>query len=183
MDFFAARGRFDLLPNHVAYRTPEFERAMLLASGLPVADWRRGDVLDARIDRIVQPELIDFDARDLSDWKPFNIGGRVVRLRLASDVTDGPVEFSPPPGAKGWVILNPSRSALRDARVNCVTSSGVALRIRSGARMLADSLGDLEAGVALEDVIRRLDAGVTHTGRLEELLLQLVGDNQKREAR
>jgi hypothetical protein len=175
-DFFASRGKFDVIHDAVDYDTPEFEATMLRTAGLSARNWRRGDVLDVRIEATVPEAAPSVGSFLSSQWVAFNFGGRVIRLKTKTPGRSTNFRFIAGQESGSWILPDPSRSRLRDNQINCLTSAGIALKVTDGLDLLADALTALQAGWSLSKAIQSLSVGAEDRRQLRKactLLLEL----------
>lgn len=179
IDFFAARGVLDIIHDAVDYETPEFEAAMLRTAGLPVRDWRSGDILDVRINTVVSGGSVPTASSLPSQWMAFNFSGRVVRLKTPTVERSTHFRFDSGDDSGHWTLPDPSRSRIRNSGIDCVTSAGIALRIIEGSDLLSRTLLALQEGLSVTQAIRSLRVSDADSRRLQEvcnLLLDSSGD-------
>lgn len=116
-------GDLEIEKDVLSYVTPSFERAVLEISGLDhLVRWRRADLAVVQVRQRDLP--FRFDAVTDIPWAYREVSGRILRTRDERNKADSIPVLESPNAEHPYRLTSVSRNALRDSRINLVTSRG-----------------------------------------------------------
>jgi len=168
----------EIRPSHLAYDSPAFEQASLRAEGIPLKDWRRGDLFIFRRNTLAcQPKSDGFVGED-SQWASFSVGKTIVKVKRRDSVSTG-VEFRALSPTGDVHLHSVSRRAPFRSQIDVWNSRNLALWL-SRPDYLCDILEHQKRGVTFEEAISQIvtENGLSGDSRnaLTEVVNLLVED-------